>query len=91
MTIPLYPSEDEIAALVLGEKRAKEWPSLALHLENKEGLPRVDKQMGGRFWPAIDGYFRQRHGMHLMPHAGDAPPARRVADHIQVIPTPDKR
>lgn len=88
-SIPLYPSEAEIAVLVLGDKRAKDWPAVAKHLENKEGLPRVDKQMGGRFWPSVEAYFRQRHGMYLLPHSGDVPPKPRMAGHIRFIPPPD--
>lgn len=53
MSIPLYPSESEIAVLVLGAKRAREWPAKARYLEDKHGLPRIDQVMGGRFWPAV--------------------------------------
>lgn len=85
---PLYPTEAEIAALVLG-KRAKDWPKLAKFLEEKQGLPRIDLEIGGRFWPAVDAYFRQRHNV---PHVGDAPPiAPRLASHIAYVPTPDIR
>jgi hypothetical protein len=44
----LYPSEADIAALVLG-KRAKEWSRIAAHLDAKHGLLPVDPEMGGRF------------------------------------------
>lgn len=91
--IPLYPDEATIAKEVLGPKRAKDWPSLAKFLEDKEGLPPIDKQMGGRFWPAVDAYFRQRHNMHVLPHVGDAPPlVPRASSRIQIMPTgPDQR
>jgi len=46
--MPLYPDEATIAVAVLGLKRAKEWPSIAKFLQDKDGLPPVDKQMGGR-------------------------------------------
>ncbi|MEY9184883.1 hypothetical protein [Bradyrhizobium sp. USDA 313] len=81
MTIPLYPSEAEIAVLVLGAKRAREWPAKARYLEDKHGLPRIDEVMGGRFWPAVVEYFRRRHGVsldapdriHTVPHGHGAP------------------
>lgn len=62
MTTPLYPSESEIAVLVLG-KRAKEWSAIARFLTDKEGLPRIDPVMGGRYWPAVEEFFRKWQGM----------------------------
>jgi hypothetical protein len=61
----LYPSEADIAVLVLGNKRAKDWPRIAAHLEAKHGLPPVDAEMGGRFWPAVKQYFYSQHGMQF--------------------------
>jgi hypothetical protein len=63
--MPLYPDEAMIAAAVLGPKRAKDWPRIASYLEDKQGLPRLDELMGGRFWPAVVAYFRIRHGMKV--------------------------
>jgi hypothetical protein len=63
--MPLYPDEAAIAAAVLGTKRAKEWPRIAVHLEAKHGLPPVDAEMGGRFWPAVKQYFYSRHEINL--------------------------
>jgi hypothetical protein len=81
----LYPDESEIAIAVLGPKRAKNWPVIAVHLENKHGLPRVDQEMGGRFWPAVVAYFRIRHGMLV-----DGVEYGRVSSRIRVVPfTPD--
>lgn len=56
--LPLYPTEDEIARKVLG-KRAREWPSIARSLAGK-GLPPVDPQFGGRYWPAVKQYLDTR-------------------------------
>jgi hypothetical protein len=64
-TDTLYPLESDIAILVLGSKRAKEWSRIAAHLEAKHGLPPVDVEMGGRFWPAVKQYFYSRHGMQF--------------------------
>src|SRR5215471_16802069 len=57
----LYPSEAIVARLVLGD-RAKEWPAKAVLLE-REGLPKIDPLMGGRFWPAVKTWFFSRHGL----------------------------
>ena len=80
--MPLYPSEADIAVLVLGPKRAKDWPHIAAHLEAKHGLPPVDAEMGGRFWPAVRQYFHTRHGMHV----DGAPPLAATSGRIRVVP-----
>jgi hypothetical protein len=58
---PRYPDEAEIARRVLGE-RAQEWPGKAAVLE-RDGLPKIDPLMGGRFWPAVRQWFLDRHGL----------------------------
>lgn len=67
--MPLYPSEAQIARAVLGS-RAKDWPRIAKTLEDKEGLPRVNALMGGRFWPAVVAFF---HGWQHISLDGDVP------------------
>ncbi len=57
----LYKSEAEIATLVLGD-RAPLWPDLAVIWE-REGLPKIDPITGMRFWPAVDLFFKRRHGL----------------------------
>lgn len=74
MTSPLYPSEAEIAVMVMGPKRAKEWPSKARFLTDKEGLPPIDPFMGGRYWPAVEEYFRIRNGQHSADRLDRSPP-----------------
>jgi hypothetical protein len=82
----LYPSESEIAVLVLG-KRAKDWPTTARYLEDKHGLPRVDELMGGRYWPAVEAYFRVRHGMKV-----DGVDHGRVSSRVRIVPfAPDRK
>jgi hypothetical protein len=78
----LYPPESDIAILVLGTKRAKEWPRIAAHLEAKHDLPPVDAEMGGRFWPAVKQYFYSRHGMQFDGTTLDAAGSSR----IRVVP-----
>ena len=29
----------------------------------RQGLPKIDPIMKGRFWPAVEAFFRNRHGM----------------------------
>lgn len=60
VAVPLYPTETEIAVLVLGVKRARDWSGIAKHLERTSDFPPIDALMGGRFWPAVEAYFRQR-------------------------------
>jgi hypothetical protein len=79
----LYPSESELAVLVLG-KRAKDWPRVASYLEDKHGLPRIDELMGGRYWPAVAAFFRQRNNMDLI----DGIVRRAVSSRIRIVPPP---
>jgi hypothetical protein len=60
--LPLYPSEAQIAREVLGPNRLDEWKALAQGLE-REGLPEIDPRFGGRYWPAVELWFRVRHGI----------------------------
>lgn len=85
MTAPLYPSESEIAILVLG-KRAKEWRVVAPYLENQCGMPRVDTHMGGRYWPAVEEFFRLRHGFKSVPRLDEAPPLAPKSRTIRGLP-----
>jgi hypothetical protein len=73
---PLYPGEAEIARRVLGE-RAREWPGKAAVLE-REGLPKIDPLMGGRFWPAVRQWFLDRHGLTEQGRRANLPANRRV-------------
>ena len=58
----LYLSEPEIAYLVLPSTKAQEWPNIAAVLE-REGLPRIDPIMGGRYWLAVRAWLDRRHGL----------------------------
>lgn len=49
--LPLFPSEELIARLVL-DSRADQWPSVAKQLE-KRGFPKVHPFYGGRYWPHV--------------------------------------
>ena len=56
----LFPSEAEIARRL--SQDPKDWPAKATILE-REGLPRVDAVMGGRFWPAVIAFWNRRYGL----------------------------
>jgi len=78
---PLYPDEAEIASRVLGQ-RAREWPGKAAVLE-RDGLPKIDPLMGGRFWPAVRRWFLDRHGLAAQITAGAPLPAK---SRVRVVP-----
>lgn len=55
-----FPCEAEIARRL--SQDPKGWSAKATILE-RDGLPRVDPIMGGRYWPAVDAYWRRRYGL----------------------------
>jgi hypothetical protein len=56
----LFPCEAEVARrLSQSEKR---WRQIVRQLE-REGIPKIEPVMGGRFWPAVVVFFRTRHGV----------------------------
>ena len=56
----LYPCEAEIARRL--SQSEKHWRRIAPQLE-RQGLPKIDPIMKGRFWPAVEAFFRNRHGL----------------------------
>jgi hypothetical protein len=60
--IPLFPTEAHIARLVLGPGRGGEWKGIA-HVLERQGLPKIDHLMGGRYWPAVKVFFDYRAGI----------------------------
>jgi hypothetical protein len=56
----LYPCEAEIARRL--SQSEKHWRRIAPQLE-RQGLPKIDSVMKGRFWPAVEAFFRNRHGL----------------------------
>ncbi len=56
----LFPSESEIARRL--SQTLPEWKAKAVVLE-RQGLPRVDPLMGGRYWPAVEQYWRRRYAL----------------------------
>lgn len=82
--MPLYPSEAEIARAVMGEDRAGEWPETATVLE-REGLPRINVDMGGRYWPKVLEFFRIWEGHDEQDEAPEFVPSSR---RIRIVPPP---
>lgn len=55
-----FPCEAEIARRL--SQDPKDWSSKATILE-RDGLPRVDAVMGGRYWPSVKAFFLHRSGL----------------------------
>lgn len=55
----LYPSERELALLILGKERANQWPAFAI-VEERHGLPPIDQLLGGRYWPEVEVHLKRR-------------------------------
>jgi len=70
--LPLFADEDAIGAAVLGPKRSCEWRALAT-LYERQGLPKIDPVMGGRYVPAVKAFFDHVYGLgaSMMPAAPD--------------------
>lgn len=56
----LFPCEAEIARRL--SQDTVEWSAKAIVLE-RDGLPRIDPVMGGRYWPSVQAYWNRRYGL----------------------------
>lgn len=56
----LFPCEKEIARRL--SQPPREWKAKAQILE-RDGLPRIDPIMGGRYWPGVYAFFNRRYGL----------------------------
>lgn len=73
--LPLFKADEAIGAMVLGPGREQEWRQIAPLLEAR-GLPKVDPMMGGRYVPAVIGFFDHQYGLDhgsVPPLAPDGP------------------
>jgi hypothetical protein len=70
--LPLFADDLAIGVAVLGPERAREWTTLA-GLYERQGLPKVDEVMGGRYVPAVKAFFDRVYGLEAgpMPTAPD--------------------
>ena len=59
----LFPCEAEIARRL--SQTPAQWAAIAIVLE-RDGLPPVDPLMGGRYWPAVDAYWKRRYGLNMI-------------------------
>jgi biotin operon repressor len=58
---PLFVSEQELARRLLGE-RAAVWAGVVQVLE-RDGFPKQDPLMGGRYYPAVLAFLDRRAGL----------------------------
>lgn len=56
----LFPCEEEVARRL--SQDAATWRGKAVVLE-RDGLPRIDPLMGGRYWPAVEAFWNRRYGL----------------------------
>ena len=69
--LPLFASDREIGAALLGFERACEWKALAPLYEPK-GFPKIDPIIGGRYVPAIKAFFDKQYELgSIIPTASD--------------------
>ncbi|MGY8707002.1 hypothetical protein RAD16_14790 [Bradyrhizobium sp. 18BD] len=59
----LFPCEAEIARRLSQDPKA--WAAKAIILE-RDGLPRIDPVMGGRYWPAVLAWWNRRYGLSIL-------------------------
>ncbi|MDX3805283.1 MAG: hypothetical protein QHC89_02530 [Bosea sp. (in: a-proteobacteria)] len=73
----LFPCEEEVARRLSQDLRS--WRAKAVVLE-RDGMPRIDPVMGGRYWPAIEAYFNRRYGI-----ASSTPSALDGMENLDVL------
>lgn len=56
----LFPSEAEVARRL--SQHPRDWAAKAIVLE-RDGMPRIDPTMGGRYWPAVVAWWNRRYGI----------------------------
>jgi len=81
----LYGSEEEVAEMVLGPGRLRDWRERTIVLE-REGLPEIDPLMGGRYLPAVKTFFDQRSEMIRQRQS-----ARARQKEVTTCERPDRR
>jgi len=60
--LPLFASEEQLSAALMGPGKMAEWRQIAPLLERR-GLPTVDGLLGGRYVPAIKAFFDRQYGV----------------------------
>jgi hypothetical protein len=73
--LPLFASDAELGVALLGRARAAVWSSLVPSFE-REGLPKNDPLMGGRYVPAVKAFFDRQYGLTASESIASARSAR---------------
>ncbi len=55
-SLPLFPTEEELAIAIRGRKYAKDWKQFSLYYERK-GMPKMDFVIGRRYKYAVKKFF----------------------------------
>lgn len=66
--LPIFADDAAIGQALLGSVRAAEWPSL-VPLFERDGFPRIDPIMRGRYVPAVKAFFDRQYGLLSSPGA----------------------
>jgi hypothetical protein len=71
--LPLFATEEQLSAALMGSGKTIEWCQIAPLLERR-GFPTVDGLMGGRYVPAVKAFFDREYkvagaGQVTAPHA----------------------
>lgn len=61
-SLPLFASEEEISAAILGPGKSVAWRGISKILEDR-GLPRIDGLHGGRYVPAVKAFYDSEYGV----------------------------
>lgn len=73
--LPLFATDAELGVALLGRARAALWNRLVQSFE-REGLPKNDPLMGGRYVPAVKAFFDRQYGLTSGVRAASGHPAR---------------
>lgn len=74
--LPLFSSDEAIAAALMGPGKTVEWRQIAALLEAR-GLPKINALMGGRYVPAVKAFFDREYDLL------ESAPRRAAADGVE--------
>lgn len=60
---PLFADDAALRKMVAPHMSAGEWKAALQAMEARDGFPKTDALMGGRYVPAVLQWFAHRHGM----------------------------
>jgi hypothetical protein len=82
--LPLFATDDELAMALVGRARSAVWRTLVPSFE-REGLPKNDPQMGGRYVPAVKAFFDRQYGLTAVTPASIAKQPRRSRERAGLL------